>query len=185
MNKSALLVMDVQNGIVRNYAGDEAVLSPLQRALAKARERELAVIFVRVAFRPGYLDVSSNNRSFAALKGRGGMLETDEATQIWAGVEPHPGEVVVVKRRVSAFAGSGLDLVLRSMDIDHLILSGIATSGVVLSTLRQAADMDFRLTVLSDACLDADPEVHRVLMEKVFPRQAAVMTTAEWGGLFP
>lgn len=183
MGKTALLVMDVQNGIVQNYAADGAALKPLQGALAKARERALAVVFVRVAFRPGYVDVSPNNRSFSALKGRGGMLETDAATQIWTGVEPQQGEVVVVKRRVSAFTGSGLDVVLRSMDIDHLILTGIATSGVVLSTLRHAADLDFRLTVLSDACLDADAEVHRVLTEKVFPRQAAVMTAAEWAAL--
>jgi hypothetical protein len=61
-----------------------------------------------------------------------------------------------------------------------LILGGIATSGVVLSTLREAADKDFALTVLSDACLDADPEVHRVLMEKVFPRQANVLTVDAW-----
>ena len=59
-------------------------------------------------------------------------------------------------------------------------MTGVATSGVVLSTLRQAADLDYRLVVLSDACLDADPEVHRVLTEKVFPRQAAVRTVAEW-----
>jgi nicotinamidase-related amidase len=50
----------------------------------------------------------------------------------------------------------------------------------VLSTLRQAADLDFGLTVLEDGCADADPEVHRVLMEKVFPRQASVRTAAEW-----
>jgi nicotinamidase-related amidase len=50
----------------------------------------------------------------------------------------------------------------------------------VLSTLRQAADLDFGLTVLADGCLDADPEVHRVLMEKVFPHQADVTTVADW-----
>jgi nicotinamidase-related amidase len=61
------------------------------------------------------------------------------------------------------------------------VLSGIATSGVVLSTLRQAADLDYRLVVLADACLDGDPEVHRVLTGKVFPRQADVRTVAEWG----
>src|ERR1044071_743246 len=47
----------------------------------------------------------------------------------------------------------------------------LPTSGVVLSTLREAADRDFGLTVLADACLDNDPEVHRVLTEKVFPAQ--------------
>jgi nicotinamidase-related amidase len=83
-------------------------------------------------------------------------------------------------RRVSAFAGSDLDVVLRAGNVDHLMLTGIATSGVVLSTVRQAADPDFRLTVLSDGCLDNDPEVHRILTEKVFPRQAEVMTVSAW-----
>ena len=53
---------------------------------------------------------------------------------------------------------------------------------MVLSTLRQAADLDYRLIVLAAACLDADPEVHRVLTGKVFPRQAEVSTVAQWAG---
>jgi nicotinamidase-related amidase len=177
--KSALLVMDVQNGIVERFAAAEA-LAPLQSAVSTARVHAIPLIFVRVAMRPGYADVSPNNLSFSAVKERGGMLETDYSTQIWDGVRPEPLEVVVVKRRVSAFTGSGIEVVLRAQAIDHLILSGISTSGVVLSTLRQAADQDYGLTVLSDACLDADPEVHRILMEKVFPRQAQVMTVAQW-----
>ena len=93
---------------------------------------------------------------------------------------PREGDVVVVKKRVSAFAGSDLDVVLRALEVDSLVLTGIATSGVVLSTLRQAADLDFGLTVLRDACADADEEVHRVLLDKVFPRQAEVCTVAAW-----
>ena len=85
-----------------------------------------------------------------------------------------------MKRRVSAFSGSDLDVLLRAKQADTLVLAGIATSGVVLSTLRQAADLDFRLVVLSDACADGDAEVHRVLTEKVFPRQAQVTTTDDW-----
>jgi nicotinamidase-related amidase len=87
---------------------------------------------------------------------------------------------VVTKRRVSAFTGSDLEVLLRGLGAGTLVLTGIATSGVVLSTLRQAADLDYRLIVLEDACLDADPEVHQVLTQKVFPRQADVTTVAEW-----
>ncbi|BDH06505.1 isochorismatase family protein [Streptomyces seoulensis] len=79
-----------------------------------------------------------------------------------------------------AFTGSDLELVLRGGGIDHLVLTGLATSGVVLSTLRQAADLDHRLTVLADGCGDTDPEVHRVLTERVFPRQAEVTTVDAW-----
>ena len=48
--------------------------------------------------------------------------------------------------------------------------------------LREAADRDYELTVLRDACVDGDEEVHRVLMDKVFPRQAEVLSVAEWTG---
>jgi len=179
MGKTALMVMDVQNGIVERFATPGA-LKPVQDAVQAARQQGITVIFVRVAFRPGYPDVSANNFSFSAIRERGGMEETSPATQIWDGVRPEGDEVVVVKRRVSAFTGSGLDVVLRSQGVDHLVLTGIATSGVVLSTVREAADMDYRLTVLSDACLEGDPEVHRVLTEKVFPRQARVETVSSW-----
>ena len=93
---------------------------------------------------------------------------------------PAPGDLLVTKRRVLAFTGSDLEVVLRAGGIDSLVLAGIATSGVVLSTVRQAADLDYRLTVLADGCLDADPEVHQVLLQKVFPRQAEVTSVARW-----
>ncbi len=60
------------------------------------------------------------------------------------------------------------------------MLTGLATSGVVLHTLCQAADLDFDLTVLTDACLDTDPEVRRVLTDKLFPWWADVVTVDEW-----
>jgi nicotinamidase-related amidase len=69
-------------------------------------------------------------------------------------------------------------MVLRANGVETLVLAGIATSGVVASTIRHAADADYRLVVVSDCCADPDPEVHRVLTEKVFGRPATV-TTAE------
>ena len=80
------------------------------------------------------------------------------------------------KKRVGAFSTTNLAARLTARGIDTLILSGIATSGVVLSTLRDAADRDYRLFVLSDICADMDAEVHiAALTEKVFPRQADVI----------
>ena len=132
-----------------------------------------------VSFREGFPEVSARNKSFSAVRQSGGFVAGD-GTAIPAAVAPAPGEIVVTKRRVSAFAGSDLDVVLRAGDVDTLVLTGIATSGVVLSTLRQAADLDYKLIVLADGCLDADAEVHRVLTEKVFPRQADVLSVERW-----
>lgn len=180
INKPALLVMDMQNGIVARFCQDTTVLVPIQKSIEAARQNNIPVIFVRVGFSEGYLEVSPQNKSFAAISQFGGMTVSDEATQIHETVHPGPSEPVVTKYRVSAFAGSNLEMILRSQQIDTLVLSGISTSGVVLSTLREAADKDFILTVLSDACFDSDPEVHRVLTEKVFPRQADVLTVNDW-----
>ena len=177
----ALLVMDLQNGIVARVPDQaDALLTTLERVIDAARTHGVRVIFVRVAFRPGAPEVSARNQSFAALTSTSAMDEMGAATQIHPRLSPREDEVLVTKRRVSAFAGSDLDVVLRSWGVDHLVLAGIATSGVVLSTTRQAADLDFRLSVIADACADADPEVHRVLMGKVFPRQATVLTSTEW-----
>jgi nicotinamidase-related amidase len=181
MTTEALLVMDMQNGIVERL-GDpiDPLLMTLADTLATARAAERPIVFVRVAFRPGAPEASPRNLAFSAAAVTGAMGETDPATHIHPALAPQPGEIIVTKRRVSAFTGSDLAVVLSSLGVDSLVLTGIATSGVVLSTLREAADRDFALTVLSDGCLDRDPEVHRVLMEKVFPRQASVMTAAEW-----
>lgn len=175
---TALLVMDMQNRIVERFG--DAVLEPAARAIGAARAAGLPVIYVRVAFRPGHPEISPRNRTFAALRDARAMAQDDEATAIHAALAPQARDVVVVKRRVSAFAGSDLDVVLRAGGIEALALCGIATSGVVLSTVRAAADLDYRLTVLRDACADADDEVHRVLLEKVFPRQAEVVDVATW-----
>lgn len=180
MVDTALLVMDVQEGIVGRFLDDEAYLPRLRRAVDAARTAKLPVVYVRVAFRDGHPEVSPRNKGFSNAVRSTGFTDADPATAVHRDVAPVPGDIVVTKRRVSAFAGSDLEVVLRSVGVDHLVLTGIATSGVVLSTLRQAADLDYRLTVLADGCLDADPEVHRVLVEKVFPRQADVDTVDAW-----
>ena len=82
--------------------------------------------------------------------------------------------------RVGAFATTDLESILRAQQVTSLVLLGIATSGVVLSTVRWAADADYELVVLEDGCADADEEVHRVLMHKVFPRQATVVQAQEF-----
>jgi nicotinamidase-related amidase len=180
MAKQALLVMDVQRSIVDRYP-DPAYLPRLREAIGAARAAGLPVLYVVVGFRPGYPEISPRNKMFGGMLARASAPGgDDQAMRVHPEVAPEPGDTVVTKRRVSAFAGSDLDMVLRAAGIDHLVLTGIATSGVVLSTLRQAADLDFGLTVLADGCLDNDPEVHRVLVEKVFPRQAEVTTVADW-----
>ncbi len=177
---TVLLVMDVQRGIVDRFGDSGEYLRRLSAAIGAARATSIPVVYVTIGFRPGHPEISARNRTFSAIASSGAYSDGDAAAEIHPAVAPEPGDLVVTKRRVSAFAGSDLEVLLRGLDASTLVLTGIATSGVVLSTLRQAADLDYRLVVLADACLDADPEVHRVLTEKVFPRQADVLSVAEW-----
>lgn len=178
MANTALLVMDVQKGIVGRVQDDQ-YLPRLAQAVKAARTMGIPIIHVVLGFRVGNPERNERNKSFGALPPNV-FTESDPNAAIHPDVEPQPGETVVTKKRVSAFAGSDLELILRAGDIDHLVLTGIATSGVVLSTLRQAADLDYRLTVLSDGCADPDPELHQVLTAKLFPRQADVITVDYW-----
>ncbi|MGX9297645.1 cysteine hydrolase family protein [Tsukamurella paurometabola] len=180
--RSVLLLMDYQRGIVDGAERPgAAALASAERALSSARDHGVPVVHVRVAFRPDYPEIPPTNRAFAMIReGGDSMTEVSPLTAIVPEVAPLPVEPVVVKRRFGAFSGSDLDVVLRGLQADHLVLAGISTSGVVLSTVRYAGDLDYRLTVLADACADHDPEVHRVLVRKVFPRQAQVLAVDEW-----
>ena len=172
--------MDVQTRIIGMISDSAQLIKNIKKAIDHAHKNAIPVIYVVVKFRPGFPEVSPNNKSFSTIKKNMAAFADPEATEIFSDVKPQDNDIVVVKRRVSAFTGSDLEVVLRSLGISHLVLSGIATSGVVLSTVREAADKDYQLTVLSDCCADADEEVHTVLLSKVFLRQADVIKVTDW-----
>jgi len=99
--------------------------------------------------------------------------------ELFDSVAPQGEDIVITRHRIGAFAGTDLDMILQAKEIETLILFGIATSGVVLTTLLHAVDADYRLIVVKDCCANADSEVHHCLVEKVFPRLASVMTAGE------
>jgi nicotinamidase-related amidase len=71
-------------------------------------------------------------------------------------------------------------MILRANEIDTLVLFGIATSGVVLSTLTDASDEDYRLAVISDCCADLDAALHDSLIQRFFPSRGAVLSVEEF-----
>jgi nicotinamidase-related amidase len=185
-SKAALLLMDFQNAIV-GMVGEQgtALLERAAKARSAARAAGMAVMHVRVAFNEAdYAAISPRNKGFSALAS--GRFITDGSPQadIHAALKPAADEEVFTKTRVGAFSTTNLGARLEARGIDTLILTGIATSGVVLSTLRDAADGDYRLLVIGDCCADMDAEVHRVLTEKVFPRQADVIGLEDFVRMF-
>jgi nicotinamidase-related amidase len=177
VSRTALLLMDLQVNLFARVPADYP--RTVVRALEAARAARLPVVHAALQLRPGHVDAHPRNKVFGSLP-PDVFTADDPGAAIHPDVAPRGDEVVVHKNRVSAFAGNNLRQILAAQDIDHLVMAGIATGGVVLSTALEAADLDYRVTVLSDACADPDPDLHDTLVTKVFPRRGDVVTTSEW-----
>lgn len=177
-SKTALLTLDLQKGIVAMIPDGEAVLPAAAKAVDFARAQGIRVIHVGLGFAPGHPEISDTS-PFVRVKQGNLYVRGTEASEFHPAIFA-PGELIVYKQRIGAFSENELHLILRAQGIERLVLMGLATSGIVLSTLRRAFDLDYHCTVLADACADRDEEIHRVLMHKVFAQQAKVLSVDTW-----
>jgi nicotinamidase-related amidase len=180
--RTALVLMDFQPAVLGALTESDtaALLANAEKALTWARSTALTVAHVRVAFRDAdYAAIPERNRAFAPLRGGGIMADGSPECEIVESLRPQRDEIVVRKTRFGSFSTTSLSPRLREGRIESLILAGTTTSGVVLSTVRDAADQDFQVYVLADACADSNPQVHSLLTETVFPLQAYVISTAQ------
>ncbi len=179
--KTALLIADFYAEVMGSlpHAVDRRVVEKTQALQQAARTAGILLCYCATVFRPGYVEISDRNKTFSQRKRFGQPPVADPMQLIHPSVRPIEGEVVVGKHRVNALYGTGLDVVLRANDVETLIILGYATSGVVLSTTRYAADLDYRLVVVEDCCADQDPDVHDFLTGQIFPRQADVVGSEE------
>jgi nicotinamidase-related amidase len=181
--RTAILAMDCQAGVVSIYIQPpEEFLERASSVLAAARKAGIKIIHIQVGFRPGLPEVSSRNKLFAGLKAnvQHQRLFQGAAGAIHPALGPEPDDIVITKHRVSAFTGTDLEMLLRANDIETLVMFGIATSGVVLSTLLHAFDGDYRTIVISDCCADRDPQLHSTLLNSLFAHRADVITAEEF-----
>jgi nicotinamidase-related amidase len=172
--KTALLTLDFQNGIFGFVPGAEVIVPNAVKALEVARKRGLFVIHIGLGFSEAHPEISNSESLFKKVKDNNLFVKGTPSCEFHKAISL-PDELVVYKQRVGAFSDNALQMILRCRGIDHLVFFGISTSGIVLSTVRRAFDLDFRCTIIKDACFDSDPEVHRVLTEKIFPLQATVI----------
>ena len=178
--KTALIIGDVQRGITSAYPFARQVVAPLTELLPRARAAGVLVVFVRIAFRSNRADLPPGNALFSTFfEAREIFHETMAGSEI--DLPLHDEDVVVLKRRASAFAGTDLDLVLRAQAVDAIAVAGVATGAMVAATCYDAADRGYRVTVLRDGCADGDHAIHEFFMDKVFPsRGHDVVSCARW-----
>jgi nicotinamidase-related amidase len=177
---TALLVMDYQAAIVARVPEADELVERARAALDLVRDWGGHVGYVRVAFEDDDFDFPESSRMGMSVRDSGRAFHADSpTTAIDERIAPASGDVVVRKTRVGAFSTTDLHDQLQDLGVDTVVLAGISTSGVVLSTVIEAHDLDYRVLVLADACADTDPEVHTFLLERIFPRRGAVIALAE------
>ena len=178
---TALLIADFYAEAMGNlpHAVERGVVARTARLQAAAREAGLMVCYCATVFRPGYPEISQRNKTFSARKASGQPAVFDPVSLIHPDVRPRDDEVVVGKHRVNALFGTGLDVALTGSNINTIILLGYATSGVVLSTTRFAADRDYRLYIVEDCCADSEADVHDFLIGRILNRQADIVSADE------
>ncbi len=178
---TALLIADFYAEMMNSipHAIDRGVVEKTRALQQAARDSGIMVCYSATVFRPGYPEISDRNKTFSQRKASGQPAVSDPVQVIHESVRPIEGEVVAGKHRVNAMFGTDLEMSLRANNIETLVMLGYATSGVVLSTTRYASDADFRLIIVEDCCSDQDPEVHDFLTQRIFPRQADVVQSAD------
>ena len=179
--RTALLVMDEEQFVI-GMVGRAAQATVAHTAAAEhtSRQAGVSVVFVSTSFAPGYPEISPNNKTFAGIAGTGRLIQGSAETRLDPRIAPVGDEPVIVKHQVGAFSAPPLEQLLRAKNIDTLVLAGLFTRGVVLSTAEAAADLNYRLIVLSDCVADPDAEVNRVLLDKVLPTEADVIDSAQY-----
>lgn len=147
----------IRVGLAEDDPARARLIAAAGRLLAGARARGWPIIHVRMAFRPDYADLARNTPIFRKTAEIGAVRDGHWGAEFFAELAPldSPREFAFKHNRISAFYGTELEALLRLLDAKQLVIAGIATHSVVESTVRDAADRGYEVTVAADACAAA------------------------------
>ncbi|MGF6485623.1 isochorismatase family cysteine hydrolase [Paraburkholderia sp. JPY419] len=175
-SRTALIVMHYQTDILGLFPSvAPALLANTRRLCDAARAKGVSVYFANLRFSPGYPEVSPLNRNGQGIKKLGLFLEDRTAPELGQ----QANEPLVIAHRASVFFGTDLEARLFAQGIDSLMMVGIASTGVVLSSVAYASDADFRLYTVKDCCYDPDEVVHEHLFATAFDSRTTVLSLAD------
>lgn len=175
-SKTALLVMHYQTDIMELFPSVAPPLLANTRKLCDAaREKGVGVYFAQIGFSAGYPEVSPLNKNGQGIK-QLGLFVGDKVSPELARREDEP---LILARRASVFFGTELELRLSAAGVDTLVMVGIASTGVMLSSIAYASDADFRLFTVKNCCYDPDEVVHEHLFATAFESRTTVLSLDE------
>ncbi|KAK9762711.1 hypothetical protein K7432_011287 [Basidiobolus ranarum] len=182
--KTAVIFCDYENGILSMASEQERLGAFLEKSATFRKaihsvplEQRPFVVNVKVAFRPGHPEIAADS-PHAYVKKANLFVDGTPAADFHPEFTPLENEPVIVKRGSSAFYNTDLELLLRANKIQRVILLGISTSNAILSTVLQAHEREYGVTVVSDCVYDPKPEIHTFLLECQFARRIEVVDSA-------
>lgn len=186
MTKSVLLIGDMINDLVHEegpspYLGEvkrRKIIQNNTRAITKARNSGILVGFIRVGFSPDYREVSPNSPIFSGAMKAGRFKLGTWGTEVHPDLNKQVGDFDIIKHRVSPFYGTRMEPLLRAHGVDSIYITGISSSGVVLSTAKEGHDRDFLITILEDCCCAGSEDDHQAVLN-ICSRFASIKTSEE------
>jgi ureidoacrylate peracid hydrolase len=179
--RCAFIAMDYQNEILRMtpHYREKNLLGTVKSVLDAARRKNAAIIYITVSFRDDYADAPAHSPLFQDEKARGVMKASSPGAAICDELTPEAGDIVINKHCVDPFNGTHLANVLRSRDVDTLVLMGVWTNYVVEATARTGADSGYRIIVVTDGCASNADENHQFFINTILPNLGTAATASE------
>lgn len=182
VSRTALLSMDIQNGPVGKSSmyQERNIGKNVKSVLDAARKAGVLVVHAVIDYQPAFFspkNVFLQKVRIPVLSAPG--VDVAELLKVVDEAKPLADEPIVRKPRMNPFFGTALDSMLRSRDIDTVVLIGVATEFVVEAAARHAADADYRTIVLEDGCASFSDEAHRASLH-VMGHLATIATAAEF-----
>ena len=146
-------------------------------AIRKAREAGARIGYVRIGFSPDYRECPPNSRIFQGAKKAGMFKLGGWGTEVHPMLAPQAGDFDIVKHRVSPFYATSLEAILHAQQIQRLYVSGVSSSGAVLSAAKDGHDRGYDVFVLDDCCCALTEAQHQAVIDQV-KRMTTVVTAA-------
>ena len=192
-SRAALLLIDMSNDFLhpegktsvragRRVDVPRAVIPVQQKLIEFARSAGVLIIYVAHTTLPGYGSASGpwlDARSRATYSVEDICLDGTWGQQVLDELKPASGDLLVKKYRYSGFAGTNLDLILRSSGRTTIICAGVSTNACVESTAREGFSLDYYVVIPGDACASWDMSLHEASLASAAHRYAVVCAADE------
>ena len=165
MGKTALLIIDMQNdfclpGAPFEVKGALAVATQIKKAMDAGRSYGLPIVHIIRHYRADGIDVEIT-RFRAFIENGGALIEGTKGAEIIDELKPVIGEYIVIKKRWSAFFQTELDILLRRLNVNRIVVTGVQTPNCIRATVWDANSLDYEVTVLTDGTGAMSQDVHQ------------------------